>query len=180
MASLSRGSIVPQSPSLRGAAAAPPVATPRSAARRAGGAPTQNNNTLEAYVRVRPAHSHHPSTVAIHDDQKNVTVRLASARAGPLGMGRSFSFDKAFGETTSQAEIVRARKHPLLFFHPPCRLTDPNPNTQWPFAWGIPLTMGGPLTSFGLYLTAARPAPGSQTLGPCSPRWGVRPRRFGP
>ena len=53
------------------------AATPRSARRVV--------SNLEAFVRVRPApQNRHTSTVTLHDDQMNVTVRLASARSGPL------------------------------------------------------------------------------------------------
>ena len=65
-----------------------PSATPRSA--KSG----VQRCSLEAYVRVRPPHHKRrsslekQSTVTLHDDGANVTVRLASARSGPLGMGR--------------------------------------------------------------------------------------------
>lgn len=69
---------------------------------------------LEAYVRIRPINDIYiPRTTTLHDDRKNVTVRLASARSGPLGMGRSFSFDRTFGEETSQAQIFEAVAAPL-------------------------------------------------------------------
>ena len=52
--------------------------------------------------------------MTLHDDGANVTVRLASARSGPLGMGRSFSFDQTFGEETTQAQIFDVVAKPLV------------------------------------------------------------------
>ena len=41
-------------------------------------------SNLAAYVRVRPAPSNGSGTITLHNDDSSVTVRLLSARSGPL------------------------------------------------------------------------------------------------
>ena len=85
-----------------------------NSATRGGRTPRPTLGNLEAYVRVRPNPvGNQMSTVTLHDDEANVTVRLASARSGPLGMGRTFSFDRTFGEHTTQDEIFDIVAAPL-------------------------------------------------------------------
>ena len=85
-----------------------------NSATRGGRTPRPTLGNLEAYVRVRPNPvGNQMSTITLHDDEANVTVRLASARSGPLGMGRTFSFDRTFGEQTTQDEIFDIVAAPL-------------------------------------------------------------------
>ena len=53
-------------------------------------------------------------TSHVHEDAKSITVRLESARAGPLGMGRAFTFDHVFDATSQQPEIFEEVAAPLV------------------------------------------------------------------
>ena len=105
----------PATPTRIPSARSTPAATPRGLLTPRSLLPMASN--VDVYVRVRPKPTRDAraaGTATVHDDLRNLTVRLASARAGPLGMGRTFGFDRVFGESSTQDDIFNEVAAPLV------------------------------------------------------------------
>lgn len=98
----------------RSAPATPTSRGDRSARRspRVQTTPSRRENDLRVVVRVRPAEGT-AACVTVHGDGRSLSVRLPSA-PGPLGKSRSYTFDQAFDQATTQAEIFAAVGAPLV------------------------------------------------------------------
>ena len=101
---------MPQTPTRSATSRSHPATPSRSATATPRSLPYAN---LDVYVRVRPCRAP-VVTSHVHEDAKSITVRLESARAGPLGMGRAFTFDHVFDATSQQPEIFDEVAAPLV------------------------------------------------------------------